>query len=82
MLLRRLLPRHLPLAARAFAADAAAAADAPAVAEFREMVRDFAAKEIAPHAAAVDESNSFPKGVNLWQKMGSFGLLGKEWIAW
>lgn len=45
--------------------------------EFRAMVRDFAAREVAPHAEAVDRTNAFPKDVDLWAKLGEFGLLGK-----
>jgi alkylation response protein AidB-like acyl-CoA dehydrogenase len=45
--------------------------------EFREMVRDFAAREVAPHAEAVDKTNAFPTGVDLWKKMGDFGLHGE-----
>lgn len=40
------------------------------------QVREFAAKMIAPHAEEVDRTNSFPKSVDLWREMGSFGLLG------
>ena len=40
----------------------------------REQVRQFAAREITPHAHSIDESNEFPK--DLWKKMGDMGLLG------
>ena len=40
----------------------------------RESVADFAAIEIAPRAAGIDESNEFP--ADLWRKMGGLGLLG------
>ncbi|KAG1665660.1 hypothetical protein FOA52_005450 [Chlamydomonas sp. UWO 241] len=44
--------------------------------EFRQHVRDFARKVIAPHAEAIDASNAFPTSIDLWAEMGSFGLLG------
>jgi len=44
--------------------------------EFRESVHEFAQREIAPHAEAIDRTNAFPKGVNLWTAMGDFGLHG------
>ena len=40
----------------------------------RQSVADFAAVEIAPRAAGIDETNDFPP--DLWRKMGGLGLLG------
>ena len=40
----------------------------------RDMARDLAQKEIAPHAAAWDEEQHFPRDV--FTKMGELGLLG------
>ena len=40
----------------------------------RDSVRSFAAAEIAPRAAEIDESNEFP--ADLWKKMGDLGVLG------
>jgi isovaleryl-CoA dehydrogenase len=40
----------------------------------RETVQQFAADEIAPRAATIDQTNQFPP--DLWRKMGDLGLLG------
>ena len=40
----------------------------------RDAVREFAQTEIAPRAAEIDRSDQFP--MDLWQKMGSLGVLG------
>uniref|UniRef100_K3ZDL5 Isovaleryl-CoA dehydrogenase, mitochondrial n=1 Tax=Setaria italica TaxID=4555 RepID=K3ZDL5_SETIT len=44
--------------------------------QFKESVHKFAQEAIAPHAAAIDASNHFPKGVDLWKLMGDFNLHG------
>ena len=42
--------------------------------QFRRTVRDFAEKEIAPHAAQWDREHHFP--IDVVQKMGQLGLMG------
>src|SRR5487761_983541 len=47
----------------------------------RDTVRGFAQAKIAPHAEAIDRSNSFPR--EIWPQLGALGLLGitveEEW---
>lgn len=40
----------------------------------RKTVAQFAAQEIAPRAASIDQTNKFPR--ELWPKMGQLGILG------
>src|SRR5579872_3624831 len=40
----------------------------------REAVKEFAERDIAPMAAAIDSQNQFPR--ELWPKLGQLGLLG------
>lgn len=47
-----------------------------ALQEFRDTVKDFAQRIVAPHAAEIDRLNSFPKSTNLWKEIGDFGLHG------
>ena len=42
--------------------------------QFREAVRKWAESEVAPLAAEIDRSNTFP--THLWRSMGSMGFLG------
>src|SRR5688500_11968752 len=49
--------------------------------QIRDMTQDFAAKEIRPHADALDKEGRFPK--ELVKRMAELGLLGmmvpEEW---
>ena len=49
-----------------------------ALQEFRETVREFAQRAIAPHAAEIDRQNTFPASTNLWKDIGDFGLHGEQ----
>ncbi|HIF09050.1 MAG TPA: isovaleryl-CoA dehydrogenase, partial [Sneathiellales bacterium] len=40
----------------------------------RDSVQSFSEKELAPRAAEIDETNTFP--MDLWPKMGVLGVLG------
>ena len=68
--------------ARTYASEteAAAAEHDAELDAFREQVRVFAQKEIAPLAHDIDASNAFPSfpagEPDLWQRMGSYGLHG------
>lgn len=42
--------------------------------QLRQLVEDFARREIAPLAAQIDRDNAFP--THLWRSMGDMGLLG------
>src|SRR5258705_13366131 len=44
------------------------------IAILRETVANFAAREIAPRAAAIDHDNEFPH--ELWRSLGNLGVLG------
>lgn len=49
-----------------------------ALQEFRDTVKEFAQRTVAPHAAEIDRLNSFPKSTNLWKEIGDFGLHGQR----
>ena len=44
------------------------------IAALRHTVASFAAAELAPRAAEIDQTNTFPR--DLWPKLGDLGLLG------
>jgi len=44
------------------------------IAQLRESVSRFAAAEIAPRAAEIDQTNKFP--ADLWPKLGQLGVMG------
>src|SRR5690242_14894259 len=59
----------IPNAYRTFNFDLGETADA-----LRETVHDFSSHEIAPRAAEIDKTNTFPR--DLWPKLGALGLHG------
>ncbi|XP_060801264.1 isovaleryl-CoA dehydrogenase, mitochondrial [Amyelois transitella] len=44
--------------------------------QLRQMVFDFAQKELAPKAAEIDKENNFKELRDFWKKLGELGLLG------
>ncbi|CAH3827598.1 unnamed protein product [Pieris brassicae] len=44
--------------------------------QLRQVVFDFAQKELAPQAAEIDKENNFKELRGFWKKLGSLGLLG------
>jgi len=76
-LLRRFSPRivrkpRLQRFASSYDVDVAGLTEEEA--EFRDAVTQFTEKEVSPRAAEIDKSNNFP--TDLWEKLGSMGLLG------
>ncbi|KAL7420234.1 hypothetical protein Q5752_005201 [Cryptotrichosporon argae] len=70
--LRTLRP---PAAARGVSSyNATVAGLTPAQDEFRQAVKKFAARELAPRAAEIDKTNKMPLGV--FPQLGQMGLLG------
>lgn len=45
--------------------------------QLRQMVFDFAQKELAPKAGEIDRENNFKELREFWKKLGNLGLLGK-----
>ena len=72
------VPAATSAACRLQHAQAEVPSDETDLQEFRETVRDFAQRTIAPHAAEIDQQNNFPRSVNLWQEIGDFGLHGRR----
>ncbi|KAL0840157.1 hypothetical protein ABMA28_015452 [Loxostege sticticalis] len=44
--------------------------------QLRQVVFDFAQKELAPKAAEIDKNNNFAELRDFWKKLGQLGLLG------
>ncbi|XP_046960971.1 isovaleryl-CoA dehydrogenase, mitochondrial [Vanessa cardui] len=44
--------------------------------QLRQLVFDFAQKELAPKAAQIDKENNFNEIRDFWKKLGNLGLLG------
>lgn len=44
--------------------------------QLREVVFNFAQKELAPKAAEIDRTNHFPELRDFWKKLGQLGVLG------
>ncbi|XP_047526544.1 isovaleryl-CoA dehydrogenase, mitochondrial [Vanessa atalanta] len=44
--------------------------------QLRQLVFDFAQKELAPKAAQIDKENNFKEIKDFWKKLGNLGLLG------
>ena len=90
MLARTLTRQLLQSSRRALATRVAAqtsrlqhtqASDEDDTAEFRDLVRDFAAREVAPYAAEIDRNNAMPNHKNLWTEMGHMGLHGETHLC-